>query len=47
MLVTGLAKVPGIHETVNQAMRRLGKCIVICAASVLSRLVDREARALA
>src|SRR5271165_4935309 len=31
------------HDALHEAMRRLGKCIVICATSVLSRLVDREA----
>jgi hypothetical protein len=35
------------HAAIAELMRRLGKCIVICAASVLSRLVDREAWALA
>jgi hypothetical protein len=31
------------HDALAEAMRRLGKCIVIFATSVLSRLVDREA----
>ena len=31
------------HDPCRKPLRRLGKCIVICATSVLSRLVDREA----